>query len=177
MLTVLIGGARSGKSTAALRLAQESGDDVCFVATSPRIAGDDELDDRIAAHRAERPVGWSTIETETDLANAVGATGDSVVILDCLTVWLGNLMYHGHDDAAILEASDAAVEAVVGRQADTIVVTNDVGSGIVPADATSRRYRDLLGSINQQWVASSDVALLVIAGRALSLSELGRSLP
>lgn len=177
MLTLLIGGARSGKSSAALRIAEGSGADVCFVATSPWIAGDDDLAGRIAAHRAERPADWRTIETETDLADAIGAAGDSLVIVDCLTVWLGNLMHHGRDDAAILAASDTAVDAVMQRSADTIVVSNDVGSGIVPADAPSRRYRDLLGSINQRWVASSHAAYLVVAGRALSLTELGRSLP
>jgi len=177
VLTVLIGGARSGKSTAALRLANASSDDVCFVATCPRIAGDDEIDDRIAAHRAERPAEWSTIETEIDLAGAIGAAGNSVVIVDCLTAWLGNLMHHGDDDAAISAASDAAVAAVARRTTDTIVVTNDVGSGIVPADATSRRYRDVLGNINQRWVAASDAAHLMIAGRALPLTELGRPLP
>ena len=92
MLTVLLGGARSGKSSAAIRLARESAGDVCFVATSPRIGGDDEIDARIAAHRAERPATWQTIETETDLAGAITATGDAFVIVDCLTVWLGNLV-------------------------------------------------------------------------------------
>ena len=177
MLTVLLGGARSGKSSAALRLAEQSGGRVCFIATSPRIDGDLELGARIEAHRAERPSSWETIETETDLAGAIAVAGDALVIVDCLTVWLGNLMHHGLDDDAISAASDASIRSAAGRSADSIIVTNDVGSGIVPADATSRRYRDLLGGINQRWVAASDAAHLVIAGRALSLTELGRPLP
>jgi len=177
MLTVLLGGARSGKSSAAIRLARESAGDVCFVATSPRIGGDDEIDARIAAHRAERPATWQTIETETDLAGAITATGDAFVIVDCLTVWLGNLVHHGLDDRAVHAASDEAIEAAVHRSGDSVVVTNEVGSGIVPADPMSRRYRDLLGGINQQWVAAGDDAYLVVAGRALSLTELGRTLP
>lgn len=173
MLTVLLGGARSGKSTAALRLADRSAAPVRFIATSPRIDGDDDLDARITAHRAERPASWTTAETEVDLAGAIGDAGTALVVVDCLTVWLGNLMHHGSDDAAIEAASQAAIDAATQREADTIVVTNEVGWGIVPADELSRRYRDLLGRINQRWVGASDEAHLVVAGRMLSLTELG----
>ena len=176
MLIVLLGGARSGKSSAALRLADGRDGDVCFVATSPRIEGDDDLASRIAAHRAERPAEWSTIEAEIDLAAAIDAAGEATVVIDCLTVWLGNLMHHGHDDRAIIAASDVAIAAAARRVADTIIVSNEVGSGIVPGDSMSRRYRDLLGRINQHWVAASDAAHLVVAGRALPLHELGRPL-
>lgn len=177
MLTVLLGGARSGKSTTALRLActaeNEAAGGVSFVATSPHIEGDDDLAARIARHRDERPPTWSTVEAEIDLAGAVDAIPDSeVVVVDCLTVWVGNLLHHGHDDAEVLAASDRALAVVAGRPADTIVVTNEVGSGIVPADAASRRYRDLLGRVNQAWVAASDRALLLVAGRALDLHDL-----
>ena len=173
MLTVLLGGARSGKSTAALRIAERSDGAVCFVATSPRIAGDADLTRRIEAHRAERPIGWRTIEAELDLAAAIAAAGDAHTIVDCLTVWLGNLLHHGRNDDEILAASTAALTATIERTADTTVVTNEVGLGIVPADAMTRRYRDLLGRINQQWVGASDRALLLIAGRALPLTDLG----
>lgn len=173
MLTVLLGGARSGKSTAALRIAERSGGAVCFVATSPRIDGDDELDRRIETHRAERPPAWRTIEAELDLAAAVTDAGDAHTIVDCLTVWLGNLLHHGRTDDEILAASTAALANVTARDADTTVVTNEVGLGIVPAEAMTRRYRDLLGCVNQQWVAASDRALLLVAGRALPLTDLG----
>lgn len=176
MLTVLLGGARSGKSSAALGMAERSTDSVCFIATSPRIDGDHDLEARIARHRAERPAAWTTIEAETDLAAALDAAGDALVIVDCLTVWLGNLMHHDLDDEAVGVANDAALTAATARAAATIVVTNEVGSGIVPAEPMARRYRDLLGVINQRWVAASDAAHLVIAGRALPLSELGRPL-
>ena len=85
-------------------------------------------------------------------------------------------MHHGHDDRAVIAASDVAIAAAARRVADTIVVSNEVGSGIVPGDSMSRRYRDLLGRINQHWVAASDAAHLVVAGRALPLHELGRPL-
>ncbi|MEO6651623.1 MAG: bifunctional adenosylcobinamide kinase/adenosylcobinamide-phosphate guanylyltransferase [Ilumatobacteraceae bacterium] len=173
MLTVLLGGARSGKSTAALRLAEHQTQTVVFVATSPHIPGDVDLADRIAGHRAERPASWVTIEAEVDLVDAVaGADRTSFLIVDCLTVWLGNLMHHGYDDGAIGGASAAALAAVRDRAGHTVVVSNEVGFGIVPADAVSRRYRDLLGRINQQWVADSDRAHLLIAGRALDLVDL-----
>ena len=173
MLTVLLGGARSGKSTAALRIAERSQGAVCFVATSPRIRGDAELERRIEAHRAERPIGWRTIEAELDLVGAITEAGDAHAVVDCLTVWLGNLLHHGRADDDVLAASTAALTAAVGRNADTTVVTNEVGLGIVPADADTRRYRDLLGRVNQQWVGASDRAWLLIAGRALPLTDLG----
>jgi adenosylcobinamide kinase / adenosylcobinamide-phosphate guanylyltransferase len=173
MLTVLLGGARSGKSAAALELAARSGNDVCFIATSPRIEGDAELDARIAAHRAERPAVWTTIETELDLAGALDEAGVAHVVVDCLTTWLGNLMHHGLDDDAIALASGDALTAVGRRTGSTTVVTNEVGQGIVPADDMTRRYRDLLGRLNQDWVAASERAYLMVAGRALPLSDLG----
>lgn len=173
MLTVLLGGARSGKSTAALRLASRAAGPVCFIATSPRIEGDRDLDARIAAHRDERPAEWRTIEAEVALADALRDAGDALTIVDCLTVWLGNLLHHGHTDDRILAASDAALRVATERTADTIVVTNEVGMGIVPADATTRHYRDLLGRINQHWVTAADRAYLLVAGRALPLADLG----
>ena len=173
MLTVLLGGARSGKSTAALRSAERASGRVCFIATSPRIDGDDDLDARIDAHRDERPPEWATIEAELDVADALRDAGDAFVVLDCLTVWVSNLMHHGRSDDEILAASTEALRVASARTADTTVVTNEVGLGIVPADAMTRRYRDLLGRVNQQWVETSDEAVLLIAGRALPLTDLG----
>lgn len=173
MLTVLLGGARSGKSTAALRLARRATGPVCFIATSPRIDGDDDLEQRIETHRAERPATWRTIEAELDIAAALRDAADDFVVLDCLTVWLGNLMHHGHTDDEIVNASTTALQVAATRDVDTVVVTNEVGLGIVPVDAMTRRYRDLLGRVNQQWVEASDEALLVIAGRMLLLTDLG----
>ena len=173
MLTVLLGGARSGKSTAALRLAGQATGPICFIATSPRIEGDDDLAARIDAHRDERPAEWTTIEAELDVADALRAAGDAFVVLDCLTVWVGNLMHHGRSDDEIMAASAETLRVASARTADTTAVTNEVGLGIVPADAMTRRYRDLLGRVNQQWVEASGQALFLIAGRALPLTDLG----
>ncbi len=173
MLTMLLGGARSGKSSAALRLARAQPAPVVFVATSPQIVGDSDLDARIAAHRAERPPTWQTVEAEVDLADAIAAVADDAfVIIDCLTVWLGNLLHHGHDDDAVNARSTVALSAITARACNAVAITNEVGMGIVPADAATRRYRDLLGRINQQWVGASDRASLLIAGRALELTDL-----
>lgn len=169
MLTVLLGGARSGKSSLAERLARRAGSDVCVVATCPLIEGDDDLAERIERHRAERPSSWTTIEEELDLAGAIRAAADRPLVVDCLTTWVGNLVHDGRSELEVLGASEAAVSEVRARRAVTIVVSNEVGAGIVPADPATRGYRDALGRVNQQWVSAADHALLLVAGRAVDL--------
>jgi adenosylcobinamide kinase/adenosylcobinamide-phosphate guanylyltransferase len=173
MLTVLLGGARSGKSALAVRIGERHGGDVIYIATSPRIQGDDDLDDRIDAHRAERPATWRTIEEELDLAGAIAAADAGLVIVDCLTVWLGNLLHHGYDETAVTTACLAALDTARARSGDTVAITNEVGLGIIPANELARRYRDQLGRINQRWVAASDRSYLMVAGRALALTDPG----
>ncbi len=174
-LTVLTGGARSGKSTFALDLATgAAGPDgpVVFVATCPRIDGDDDLARRIDAHRAERPAHWTTVESETDLAATLAAADpDAVVVIDCLTLWVNNLLFRDHDEAAIVASAEAALAIVRHRPGPTIAVTNEVGLGLVPADELSRSYRDALGRVNQRWVAAAAQALFLVAGRALALHD------
>ena len=177
MLTILLGGARSGKSSLAVRLGERVDTDVVYIATSPHIPGDHDLDDRIAVHRAERPASWRTIEEELDLAAALAASDDALVIVDCLTLWLNNLMHHGADQSTIEKATSAAIAAASDRRGDTVVITNEVGLGIVPDNDLGRRYRDQLGRLNQQWVAACDRAYLMVAGRALALSDLEVDLP
>ena len=173
MLTVLLGGARSGKSSAAVRIAQRQSAPVTFIATSPHIDGDDDLAARITTHRAERPATWQTVEAEVDLAGAIAdAPDEAFLIIDCLTVWVGNLVHHGHDDDDVHACSTEALAALVDRTGSAVVITNEVGSGIVPAAGSTRRYRDLLGRVNQHWVGDSDRAALLVAGRALELAAL-----
>jgi adenosyl cobinamide kinase/adenosyl cobinamide phosphate guanylyltransferase len=171
MLTVLLGGARSGKSALAVEIANRAGNEVTYVATSPTIAGDHDLAERIAHHRAERPTTWITIEEELDIAAALARVATPVVIVDCLTVWTGNMFHHGRDESAILDASDAAIAAVTDRDLVAVVISNEVGLGIVPDNELARDYRDALGRVNQRWVAAADHALLMVAGRALPLHE------
>ncbi|HLX20477.1 MAG TPA: bifunctional adenosylcobinamide kinase/adenosylcobinamide-phosphate guanylyltransferase [Gaiellaceae bacterium] len=153
-LVVYVGGARSGKSRLAVERAQSQGGRVTFVATGE--AGDDEMADRIARHRAERPAGWTTVEEPLDVGAAVASvpTGETVVV-DCLSLWVAN----GGDG-----------DVVAARPGLTIAVTNEVGLGIVPDNAVARGFRDDLGRVNAAWVAAADEAYFVVAGRTLRLS-------
>jgi adenosylcobinamide kinase / adenosylcobinamide-phosphate guanylyltransferase len=168
-LTFLVGGARSGKSSLALRRAAAA-EAVVFIATGE--AGDDEMAARIEAHRAERPAGWTTVEEPVELRSALDSSpADAFVIVDCLSLWISNLMGRGWDDAAIESEAARLAEAAAGRCAETVVVTNEVGLGIVPATPLGRRYRDVLGRTNAGFAELADEALLVVAGRALHLER------
>lgn len=173
MLTLLVGGARSGKSTLAVQMAERQPLPVTFVATAEPF--DDDLRDRIRRHRDERPAHWTTIECPMALADAVLACPtDRYLVVDCLTVWMGNLFAHG----ATVDAADAAgvalAAALAARRGDgghTVVVTNEVGMGVVPDTPLGREYRDSLGRANQAVAAVADTTLLMVAGRALRLHD------
>ena len=168
-LVVLLGGARSGKSRLAVRLAGESGAPVVFVATGE--AGDDEMAARIARHRDERPAGWTTVEEPRRLLGAVeAAPPESCLVVDCLSLWVANLIEVAAVEAIEGEAGEAAA-AAAARPGGTIAVTNEVGLGVVPATPLGRAYRDVLGRVNEAWVAAADEALFVVAGRALRLAD------
>jgi adenosylcobinamide kinase / adenosylcobinamide-phosphate guanylyltransferase len=167
-LTLLLGGARSGKSALAVKRALAHDGPVAFVATAE--AGDDEMAERIARHRAEREPGWDTVEEPLDLAGALaGAPAGAFVIVDCLSLWIANLLLRGDDDAAIERLAAEAAALAAARGAPTVAVTNEVGMGVVPASESGRRYRDLLGRANAAWAELADEALLVVAGRTLVL--------
>jgi adenosyl cobinamide kinase/adenosyl cobinamide phosphate guanylyltransferase len=168
-LTLLIGGARSGKSTLAVRAAGAHDGPVTFIATAePR---DEEMASRIAQHREMRPGDWDTVEEPVELAAAIeAAPAGACVIVDCLTLWVANLLERGaHRDEVIARAAEAT-KAAAGRRAPVLVVTNEVGSGIVPMHPETRAYRDLMGSVNSTFAGDSERVLLVVAGRALALS-------
>ncbi len=160
-LVVLLGGARSGKSMLALRLAAESGAAVTVVATGEAL--DEEMAARIAAHRAERPPEWTVVEEPLELAAAIEAVpaGETLVV-DCLSLWVANVLERGGS----LEGAAAAATARPGL---TIAVSNEVGLGVVPATPLGRAYRDELGRVNQEWVEASARASFVVAGRELAL--------
>lgn len=167
-LIVLLGGARSGKSRLALNFAARWDGPVTFIATAE--ARDEEMAERIARHRAERPAGWTTVEEPVALETALaGVPDDACVIVDCLALWLSNLLEQGLEPEECERAATAAATAAAARTATTIVVSNEVGLGIVPATPLGRHYRDLLGRVNQRWVAAADAAAFVVAGRALRL--------
>jgi len=167
-LTFLLGGARSGKSTLATELASGSGGPVTLIATGE--ARDDEMAARIAAHRKERPQEWETVEEPLELQGALAAVpANAVVIVDCLSLWVANLIERGDEDRDIEASSERAATIARERSSSSIVVSNEVGLGVVPAAPLGRRYRDVLGRVNAQWAAVADEAVLVVAGRRLSL--------
>jgi len=168
-LLLLIGGARSGKSDLAVNLAQEQESPVVFLATAH--AGDGEMAARIAQHQRDRPASWETLEEPLRLRETMAAVREeSCLIVDCLTLWTANALQHIGVAEAEAQARDAATAAAV-RHGPTIVVTNEVGLGVVPDNAMGRSYRDLLGRVNAIWASAADHVFLVVAGRSLPLEK------
>ena len=162
---LVTGGARSGKSALAERLTLGLGADPVYIATAE--SGDDEMASRIAAHRARRGEGWRTVEAPQNLVGALDRTdGGPPRLVDCLTLWLGNLMLAGRD----WRAEGEALVGAIGRQTSPLViVTNEVGAGIVPHNALARSFRDAAGELNQMVAAAVDEVHLTVAGLPLRL--------
>jgi adenosylcobinamide kinase / adenosylcobinamide-phosphate guanylyltransferase len=166
-LILLLGGARSGKSSLAVDLANRSGLPVTFVATAE--ARDPEMAERIARHRAARPKQWRTVEEPADLRAAV-VEADACLVIDCLSLWVANLLERGWSEEQVEEEAAAVATLAAKRAPPTVAVTNEVGLGIVPATPLGRSYRDVLGRVNAAWASSATQASLVVAGRLLPLS-------
>jgi adenosylcobinamide kinase/adenosylcobinamide-phosphate guanylyltransferase len=167
--TLVLGGARSGKSAfaqaAAEALAAESGGRLVMVATAQ--AFDSEMVERIDRHRQDRGPAWTTLEAPLDLAGALDGLGaGDVVVVDCLTLWLSNLMLDERDVAAAMAQLVAGVERFEGR---LWLVSNEVGFGIVPDNALARRFRDEAGRLHQALAQAADAVTLVVAGLTLCL--------
>jgi adenosylcobinamide kinase / adenosylcobinamide-phosphate guanylyltransferase len=168
-LVLLTGGACSGKSDLAVRLAAEQSAPVVCLATAR--AGDEEMEARIARHRRARPEPWRTIEEPLRLREAIEAVdGGDCLIVDCLTLWTANALDRLGSGEAEARAASAA-EAASTRPGVTIAVTNEVGLGLVPDNPLGREYRDLLGRVNATWAAAADRAVLLVAGRMLALER------
>lgn len=162
LITLVLGGARSGKSEAAERLARRLPQPVTYVATA--VADDEGMASRIAAHRARRPADWATVEPGPALAAALERIRGSVLI-DSLGVWLATTPDFGGEGAAELCA-------VLGRrQGDTVLVSDEVGLGVHPFTDEGRRFRDALGTLNQAVAELADKVILVVAGRQLVLED------
>ncbi len=158
-LTLVLGGARSGKSRHAESIVTALPGPWVYIATAQDFDG--EMRDRIADHRARRASGWNTVETPVDVASALAMAAEHPTLLDCLTLWLTNLLLGGHDVAAATAALDTALEA---RHAPTVLVANEVGLGIVPDNALGREFRDQAGLLNQHMAARADSVLFMVAG-------------
>lgn len=169
-LSVLLGGARSGKSELSARLASTSGQPVVVIVTAE--ARDEEMTERIRRHRAARPSSWETVEAPRALADAVrDLAPEAFVVLDCLTLWVSNLIEAGSSDDEIVDGAREIAATLAKRGAPSVVVTNEVGLGIVPMHELARRYRDTLGRVNATFVSEAEHAYLMVAGRALSLED------
>jgi adenosylcobinamide kinase / adenosylcobinamide-phosphate guanylyltransferase len=168
-LTLITGGSRSGKSSHALSLAETRAGSgrAFFVATAQAI--DDEMQARIAHHQSLRPDVFETVEEPVQLCEAVakidGRAG--VVVIDCLTIWVSNLLAVNRDDAAIMAETCRLADLLKQARFHSFVVTDEVGSGIVPMAPLSRRFRDLLGWTNQNVARAADEVLLMVAGYPL----------
>ncbi len=186
MFTLILGGARSGKSDLAQRLAIATGRDVLFIATLQPL--DDEMRRRVDAHRAARPASWTTVEATADLVGALDAHArpGACVVIDCLTLWASNLLLAvvGESDDVPAERGAAAVDAIADRASalleriaahdgEVIAVTNEVGLGVVPPTPLGRLFRDALGGVNRAFAARADRVFYLTAGLALELKSLG----
>lgn len=166
----VIGGARSGKSRYAQARAEAAGGAPVFVATAE--AFDDEMRERIARHQADRDARWSTVEAPRDLPAAIDALngGDAVVLVDCLTLWVSNLLLANAD---ISRAGEQLCDAIARFDGTLIFVANEVGLGIVPDNALARRFRDAAGLLNQSVAAAVEEVVLLTAGLPLTLKPRG----
>ena len=175
-LILILGGARSGKSTLAERMARR-GRRVLFVATAE--ARDQDMKSRIAAHRERRPPSWDTLEEPVDLVAALRplVDGYDTVLLDCLTLWVSNLLLERQDRSGsgsrIQDSARELMDLIEETHATWILVSNEVGQGIVPSSALGRAYRDALGQVNQIAASRADKVYLMTAGLALELKSLG----
>ena len=160
-ITVVLGGTRSGKSRFALARARElGGDRVTFVATAR--PGDPDLDERIAGHRRVRPATWRTLETDQDLAKTLAlADPNDVLLIDSLTLWVSACLDVGADVRA---GWDAASALLAGRGPAILVVSDEVGLGVMPPNALARRFLDELGMLHQRIAAQASRVVLVVAG-------------
>ena len=170
-LTVITGGARSGKSALAQKIGEAWRGQVCFVATAT--AGDEDMAERIARHRRERPASWTTMESPVEVASDIrGVAEGSLVIIDCVTMWVSNLLLGGFEVEKVKEAAATLSEFLGQRESPSVVVTNEVGLGIVPDNDLARRYRDTLGRVNQLIARQAGVTLFASMGQVTKLKNI-----
>ncbi len=174
-ILLVVGGCRSGKSAYAQALAESLWPDRLFVATCPLL--DDEMRQRVALHRAaRRDRGWDTVEEQLDLAGVLRRWArQGVLLVDCITLWINNLLYAAQQQDRLLDEAEAAgrccevLDAAAGCRGTVIFVSNEVGMGIVPDSPAARRYRDLVGRANQVIAARADGVTLVSCGIPVAL--------
>ena len=171
-LTFVLGGARSGKSRYAESVVSALPPPWFYLATAT--AGDEEMATRIKAHRARRAASWRTVEAPRDIAGALAVCGKAPALVDCLTLWLSNLMLGEADVEAEVDRLEQALQAAT---APVVLVANEVGFGIVPDHPLGRRFRDWQGLVNQRMAARADRVVLMVAGLPLVLKGAAKEAP
>ena len=170
-VTLVTGGARSGKSTYAQEMAMKAGVPVLFVATAE--AGDDDMIKRIEEHKKSRPAGWETLEATSNIGNRISENigKANIVIIDCITLLVNNIFMQYDEttdtdtaEQGVMSEIEELIDCMDRTEADFIIVTNETGLGIVPADRISRLYRDILGRANQRLAQRADEVYMLIAG-------------
>jgi adenosylcobinamide kinase/adenosylcobinamide-phosphate guanylyltransferase len=171
-LALILGGARSGKSSFAEALARKRGEDVLFVATAQAL--DDEMRARIQQHRSARNARWRMLEAPRDVAGALSSAPPArIVLLDCLTLWVSNILLADPRTAReeMMREVDELLEWYRAAQCELILVSNEVGMGLVPDNMLGRAYRDLLGAVNRRFGEQADQVFLLVAGLAVEVKS------
>lgn len=168
-ITFILGGSRSGKSSKAVALAKDSGGRVAFIATCE--GKDPEMSMRIAAHKQSRPAEWQAFECPKDISLALKEAGNKFesIIIDCLTLWVSNLLLEGAKEKVIEDKIKEVLMTIRATKAKAIIVSNEVGLGIVPDNALGRAFRDIAGRVNQIVANEADEVIFMVARLALKL--------
>ena len=178
-VTFILGGCRSGKSRYALEAARKlTAEQRIFIATA--VAFDDEMRERVARHQAERGKEWTTVEAPLKLPEALKVHGrepEHVVLVDCLTFWINNLLLESAGSSAAQMKIPQLVEAIEGARCPVILVSNEVGAGIVPENSLARSFRDIVGSMNQAVAACAAKVVWVVAGIPVPVKNERESAP
>ncbi|SNY93283.1 adenosylcobinamide kinase /adenosylcobinamide-phosphate guanylyltransferase [Cohaesibacter sp. ES.047] len=166
--TLILGGAKSGKSAFAESLCTQSPYELLYVATSPRFEHDEEMAERIRQHELRRGPRWQCVEEEIMLADVLtqACHPGQVILIDCMTMWLNNLLFHGHP---LEDHVESLCQALLACEAHILLISNEVGQGIVPVTADGRAFRDLQGSLNQKLARTCDRVIEIRAGLPLLL--------
>lgn len=170
-ITFILGGARSGKSREAVKIADQKNKKIAFIATCRPL--DDEMRQRIKTHQKKRPKNWKTLEEPLDLAarvNKIGAQFD-IILIDCLTLWVSNLLLMDANETKIKNEIKKTLSALRKTKADSIIVSNEVGSSIVPTNLLARNFRDIAGTINQIVAQEADRVIFMIAGIPMEIKN------
>jgi adenosylcobinamide kinase/adenosylcobinamide-phosphate guanylyltransferase len=166
---LITGACRSGKSTFALRLAERDYGRRMYLATAEAL--DDEMRERIKEHRKKRGGAWRTVEEPVEIAKVLKECGDDadVIVLDCVTLWISNLMMKNLESDRILSLVDELLDVVTDISSDVVFVTNEVGWGIVPDNRLARDFRDSAGAVNQKIAHAADAVVLLVSGIPLTI--------